>query len=283
MQKPRSIIITGDDFGSSPGVNQAIREAHERGILTNASLMVTGEAFPEAVDLAHQHPRLAVGLHLVLIGGKAVLPPERIPHLVDYAGKFLANPFLAGFRHQCHPAARREVREEIRAQLEKFRRTGLRLSHVDGHQHMHLSPVVLSTLAELANEFGIRAVRIPSEEPGIGLRLDKNRFLEKSCLWGMFSAIRMIYANRRIKSAGILSPQRVYGLLHSGRMTEEHLLRLIPKIRSDWVEVYSHPTMDDVTVARGASRLQLEALVSGRVREALRSQGFRLATYHELN
>ena len=67
----RFVIINGDDFGISHGVNQAIIEAHQRGILTSTSLMVTGDACEEAVALARTHPRLAVGLHLVLCGGKS--------------------------------------------------------------------------------------------------------------------------------------------------------------------------------------------------------------------
>lgn len=92
-------IINGDDFGFSSGVNRAIVKAHEQGILTSTSLMVTGEAV-EAVALAEAHPRLAVELHLVLVCGRAVLPPSQIPHLVDPTGQFLFNSVRAGLRYQ---------------------------------------------------------------------------------------------------------------------------------------------------------------------------------------
>lgn len=274
--------MTGDDFGFSRGVNQAILQAHEQGILTNASLMVNGEAAEEAIALARQHPRLAVGLHLVLSCGKAALAPHKIPHLVGRDGQFSVHLVTPGFKYQCHGAARREIRSEIRAQLEKFRQTGLVLSHVDGHQHMHMLPVVLSTLAQLSGEFRIRASRIPSEEWGVALRLDRSGFLEKT---GLSMAFGMLgpYARRQFRSVGIRFPERVYGLLQSGRMTEDYLLQLIPRIRADWVEIYSHPTTDSAASARGASRPQLDALISRRVREALLTQGFRLATYRELN
>ncbi len=282
-RKERSLIITGDDFGFSRGVNRAIIEAHEDGILTSTSLMVAGEAFEEAVSLADQHPRLAVGLHLVLSDLKAVLPAQQIPHLVNGKGEFSSNLVAAGFRYQCHPAAARELRGEIRAQLERFRRTGLKLSHVDGHQHLHMTPLVLNELIRLAGEFGIRAIRIPSEEFRLALRVDRSGFWEKGTLSVAFGMLRS-YAANRLKPAGICFPDRVYGLLQSGRMTEEYLLKLIPQIRSDRVEIYSHPTTDDGDAdPRGASRTQLEALVSGSVRKALDAQGFRLATYHELN
>ena len=282
-RKERFLIITGDDFGLSTGVNRAIIEAHESGVLTNASLMVTGEAFEEAVDLARRHPRLAVGLHLVLSDLQAVLPARRIPHLVTGEGKFSSNLVTAGFRYQCRPAATRELRTEVRAQLEKFRRTGLKLSHVDGHQHMHMTPTVLGELVRLSGEFGIRAVRVPSEEFRLALRADRSGFLEKGCLSAVFWALRS-YAAARLKPAGICFPDRVYGLLQTGKMTEEYLLQLIPRIQADRVEIYSHPTTDERDDdPRGASRPQLEALLSGRLRGALERAGFRLSTYGDLN
>lgn len=99
--------------------------------------MVTGEAFDQAVELAKANPSLAIGLHLVLCCGRSVLPPDQIPHLVNEHGEFSNDPTAAGLRYQFNGAAQREVALEIRAQLEKFRQTGLPLSHVDGHLHLH--------------------------------------------------------------------------------------------------------------------------------------------------
>lgn len=280
--KQRWVVVTGDDFGFSHGVNQAIIQAHERGILTAASLMVNGEAAEEAVELARQHPRLAVGLHLVLTCGKAVLPPLNIPHLVGRDGRFSDHLSGAGFRYQCHGPARREIQREIRAQLEKFRQTGLSLSHVDGHEHMHMVPIVLNTLTHLAGEFRIRAGRIPSEEFGVALRTDRSHFLEKAGLSLVFGML-VPYAQRRFRSAGIRFSERVYGLLQTGRMTEDYWLKLIPQIRADRVEIYAHPTLDSVVSPKGEGRAQLEALLSPRVRELLSAHGFRLATFQELN
>ena len=63
------LIITADDFGRSPEINAAVLEAHLRGILTSASLMVAGAAAPEAVEISRANPSLAVGLHVVLVDG----------------------------------------------------------------------------------------------------------------------------------------------------------------------------------------------------------------------
>jgi predicted glycoside hydrolase/deacetylase ChbG (UPF0249 family) len=75
----KQLIVNGDDFGLSESVNQGIIQSHQQGILTSTSLMVSGDAFENAVALAKTHPNLAVGLHLVTVCGKSVLPRESIP------------------------------------------------------------------------------------------------------------------------------------------------------------------------------------------------------------
>lgn len=278
----RSLIVTGDDFGFSRGVNRAILEAHERGILTSASLMVTGEAFEEAVELARAHPSLAVGLHLVVVAGRAVLRPPEIPHLVEATGQFVEGPVRLGLRYQFSRAAREELRREIYAQLATFRATGLPLSHVDGHLHMQMHPVVLEMLVEFADEFGIRAIRLPSEELRLALALDRRQILTK-CLWAwMFQRLRRA-GERRLTAAGLTYPERVYGLLTTGRLTESYLLGLIPQIRANRVEIYAHPAHEWADEPRngppGAGPAELLALLSDRVRAALALHGFELARY----
>ena len=144
------IITTADDFGRSPAINAAIIRAHREGILTAASLMVTGDAWQEAVQLARANPTLAVGLHLVVSNGRAVLPPTQIPHLVDASGRFPDDPLRLGLRYAFDRAAQRELAAEVAAQFARFAATGLPLSHVDGHQHLHVHPVVYRELDDPA-------------------------------------------------------------------------------------------------------------------------------------
>ncbi|MGQ9768754.1 MAG: ChbG/HpnK family deacetylase, partial [Anaerolineae bacterium] len=107
------IITTADDFGRLPAINAAIIRAHREGILTAASLMVTGDAWQEAVELARANPTLAVGLHLVVSDGRAVLPPTQIPHLVDASGRFPDDPLRLGLRYAFDRAAQRELAAEV--------------------------------------------------------------------------------------------------------------------------------------------------------------------------
>ena len=135
MSARRRLVVSGDDFGAAPEVNAAIVRAHREGILTSASLMVTGDAVDDAVARARAHPRLAVGLHLVLVQGRPALPPREIPRIVTASGTFPEQPVLAGLRYAwlavALPGGRDELKREIEAQLRAFAATGLRLAHVD--------------------------------------------------------------------------------------------------------------------------------------------------------
>ncbi|MBD2081007.1 hopanoid biosynthesis-associated protein HpnK [Leptolyngbya sp. FACHB-17] len=276
----RWMRINADDFGFSTGVNQAIITAHQQGVLTSTSIMVTGDAADEAIELAKANPSLAVGLHLVVGMGRSALPPEQIPHLVDAEGNFPDDPAWAGLRYQFSAKARQELPLEIRAQLEKFRRTGLKLSHVDGHLHLHAHPVILRHLVDLAKEFEIPEIRLPSEELSIALEIDRSGWIAKTVGSLVFSGLRR-YGENLLKKHRIQFADRVYGLLQTGQITESYLLELIPKITANRVEIYSHPA---ITVPGEPSNaplnlgfVELEALLSDRVRAALEAYGFELA------
>lgn len=267
----RQLTVTADDFGLSPEVNEAVIETHRLGIVTAASLMVAGDAAAHAVELARRTPSLAVGLHLVAADGRATLPVPDIPHLVDREGRFAKSPFRAGLRYAFSRVAREELRREIVAQLEAFRRTGLALAHVDGHHHLHVHPVILSILAELAPDYGIPAVRLPSEELATALALDR-KDAARNTLWrAVFSALS-VQARWRLARSGVRFADRVYGLFATGRIDEDYLLRLVPRMRGRRVELYAHPS----AARSGSGRHERDALSSPRVRDAIRAAGFAL-------
>ena len=246
--------------------------------------MVTGDACAEAVALARAHPRLAVGLHLVVVSGRSALPPAEIPHIVDATGRFLASP-IAGRPSVPVPSGRpRRAPQEIRAQLELFRRTGLPLSHVDGHLHMHLHPIVLRELAELAPEFQIPVVRLPSEELGLALSLGRVPLATRLVWSAVFPLLRR-NGILRLRRAGVAYADRVYGLLATGRLSEEYLVDLLPKISAEWAEVYCHPSIGadegSANGPPGSGARELAALLSPRVREAIQAGNFLLTSSAE--
>lgn len=291
---PIPLIINGDDFGYSEAVNHAIIQAHREGVLTSCSLMVNERAAHQAVELAKSNPGLAVGLHLALVHGRAALPHAEIPHITDANGDFTTSPFRAGVHYYFGPAARSEIRREMRAQFERFVATGLRFSHVDGHAHLHQHPVIFDELIGLCEEFGVRRVRVVKGEIRLSLKLDRKNLPAKLALGTVYNLLGR-WCERRLRGRGFVIPQKVYGLLQTGDMNEDYLLGLIRLIgvsdQSDQFdaasgEIYSHPLAFDADEAAkrenpGGER-ELKALISARVRGAIETTGFKPATYETL-
>ena len=166
----RRLIVNADDFGRSSSINEAVIRAHREGILTSASLMVNEPACDQAVEFARQNPDLGVGLHLALVCGRSALSAEKIPGLIDASGAFSNNAVTAGLRFFFLAGLKKQLRAEIQAQFEKFRSTGLRLDHVNGHLNIHLHPVVFGILMENAERWGIRQFRLTSDPLFLNLR-----------------------------------------------------------------------------------------------------------------
>jgi predicted glycoside hydrolase/deacetylase ChbG (UPF0249 family) len=181
---------------------------------------------------------------------------------------------------------RAELRREIEAQLEAFVATGLPLSHVDGHLNMHLHPMVLAILVELAPRFGIKAVRLSRESLGAALRHDRSHLLRKLSEGAVFHALAA-YAAPRLRAAGIVTADRVYGMHQTGHVDERYLLALIRCLPDGVSELYCHPA------ERAPAGLaphqpgydnagELAALVSPAVRESIRRGAVELISYRRL-
>jgi hopanoid biosynthesis associated protein HpnK len=270
----RRLIVNADDFGISPAANEAILRAHREGILTTASLMVTGKAFAEAVTQARDHPDLGVGLHLVLADASPFLTPDQIPGLVRSDGRFSPSPAAAGLRIFFKPSLRDSLRRELAAQFECFHRTGLPLDHVIGHHHLHLHPVVLDLLTEHAVTWGIRHLRLTRDPFLLNARIASGRWLHRLTLAFLFQLLAR-RARRRLAQCGIRHASFVFGLLQSGRVTEEFISRLLPVLPDGDSELYSHPSVD-------GSKSELDALLSPRVRRLVETQRVELIRYRDL-
>jgi len=225
----RSLIVTADDFGAHESVNEAVERGHVDGILTAASLMVGAPAAADAVARARRLPRLGVGLHLVLVEGRPVLPPREIPDLVDASGCFRSDMVASAINIFLRPRARRQLAAEIEAQFAAFAATGLPLDHVNAHKHFHLHPTIAGTVLRVGRRFGMRAVRVPVEPGAGGIAAPFARALQ-----------------RRLRRAGMTVPDQVYGLADSGRMTAARLGAIIAALPDGLNEIYLHPaTRDD--------------------------------------
>jgi len=138
MAAKHYLIVNADDFGQSHSVNWGIIEAHERGIVTSASLMVRWPAAAEAAVYSRQHPNLSLGLHVDF--GEWAYRGD------DWVSLYQVDPINDTTA----------VADEVSRQLTTFRRlVGKDPTHIDSHQHVHLWEPLRTVLTEVARDLTV--------------------------------------------------------------------------------------------------------------------------------
>lgn len=232
MSEKRLLIVNADDLGLSPGANAGIFEAHERGIVTSASLMVRADSAAEAVALSSGRPGLAVGLHL------------------DIAEWQYENGEWRAIYERCLPEDAAAVEAECRGQLAAFRElTGRDPTHLDSHQHTHMSEPVASVATSMATE-----LKVPLR--GRGIRYE-----------------------------GGFYGQSGKGEPYPAGIEAEHLIELVEALPPGRTELGCHPGIgNDTGSSYAAEREQeLRALCDPRVKAALEREEISLCSFAQIS
>jgi predicted glycoside hydrolase/deacetylase ChbG (UPF0249 family) len=233
MAAARVLIVNADDLGLSGAVNAGIAAAHERGIVTSASLMVRQGAAPAAAGYADAHPALAVGLHIDLgqwdyENGEWIVAYQRCPQDDEAA-----------------------VEAECRAQLDGFRRLLNRdPTHLDSHQHTHMSEPVTSVVDRLAAELGVP-----------------------------------LRARGGIRYEGGFYGQTGKGELVPDAISVASLIQTLSSMPAGWTELSCHPGLgmrEESSYGR-EREVEVRALCDPRVREAIETQGIELRSFARLD
>lgn len=230
----RRIIINADDLGLSPSVNTAIFDVFRAGNLTSATLMVNMPGTEDAVRRLKDHPGLSVGLHFCLTEGNALTGTSG---LTEASGAFRPRPELA--RRSLRGAVQAaEVQRELEAQLAAMDRLGVKPTHVDSHQHVHMLPAVLSGMLPVLRERGLamRVVRPPSSAVGAAWRRPKKV---------MKQLLNAYLADRACRRSGLRTNDllvSIHDLDHTGPYQASTYLELLAGTPQDaLVEVMVHP------------------------------------------
>lgn len=264
----KRLVVNADDFGFTPDVNDGILRSHLDGIVRSTSLMANGPAFEHAVRIAHRHPGLGVGCHLTLVQGESLASPGT--QLPRSAVRLLANP------PTLHEALR-----EFGAQIEALLDHGIRPSHLDTHQHVHLLPVVLEAVATLADRFRIRWIRKPFDTPvGVAPVLRA----------GLSLAIRpwRIPFEERLRRAHCRTSDYFAGFVGTGTMDARWLVALLAGLPGGTGELMCHPGICGPDLQRADTRLkqsreiEMAALCSDEVRRAVAENRIELLSYRDL-
>jgi predicted glycoside hydrolase/deacetylase ChbG (UPF0249 family) len=252
MTAPRRwLVVNADDLGRTLGVNDGILEAHARGIVSSATLMVGFAAAADAARRTAAHPRLGIGLHVTLTGAAPTLPASQVASLVDRRGRFPAKP------EGIASPSPTELLAEIRHQLDMFRGLVGRLpTHLDSHHHSHRHPAVLDALIEVAREH-----RLPVRASS--------------------SAVA-----RRLRDTGVPTTGVFVERFFGDQAELDVLLEILDGLPEGSAELMCHPARVDDELRAGSSYAEprareLTTLCAPEARERLERRGIRLATFSE--
>jgi hopanoid biosynthesis associated protein HpnK len=289
----RQLIVNADDLGLTAGVNRAIREAHNDGIVTSATLMATGAAFADAIELARATPSLSVGCHVVLVDGTAISERASIATLLSprasASGHFHSRISAVATRATFRRFDPDQLVTEITAQIRTIQAAGIKVTHLDTHKHTHIFPQILSALVKAARICGVPAVRNPFGSL-TSLRLPE--FARSSGLWKRYGQVRILntFAARfrdTVRRAGLVTPDGALGVIETGSLDTSLLRRALTNLPDGTWELVCHPGYDDADLRSSHTRLlasretERHLLVSPELRQFLNEQAIRLIGYRE--
>jgi predicted glycoside hydrolase/deacetylase ChbG (UPF0249 family) len=293
----RRLIVNADDFGLTPGVNRAIVETHQRGIVTSATMMAGARAFDDAAEqarsLASGATPFGIGCHIVLVDGVPLSTPAHIMSLMeagDGIARFresLSSFAIAASRGRINPD---ELETEATAQIRTIQQAGLTPSHFDTHKHTHIFPAILRPLLRAANACGIPAVRNPFG-PGDGLpltRLATNlKLAKRSVQMRILSSFAPSF-RREVARQGLRTTDGAVGVQVTGILDLDLFVEIASSLPEGTWEMVCHPGYNDTdldgirTRLRASREQELEVLTSPEAKRALEVRGVRLISYNEL-
>ena len=284
----RRLIINADDFGLTSGVNRAIVEGNHSGVLTSATLMANAKASVAATELAKAQPSLKTGCHVVLIDGTPLTAD--LPTLTNGASRFRSSLKQFALDAVRKRIAAEEIQRETEAQIRRIQACGIALTHVDSHKHTHMFPQVLRPVLRAARACGVRAVRNPFEPLQAW---PKSMVIGNPGLWSRSAAVMafQIFASefrRALKEEGMLSTNGTVGIAATGMLDQQKLLKILKALPEGTWELVCHPGYSDADLQAAGTRLtqsrevELAALISAEIQEAITRQKIQLISYADL-
>lgn len=154
----KQLIINSDDFGMSKEVNEGTKIGILKGIVKSVSVMPNMPFFNDAIIFLKKHPHVSVGLHFNITEGKPLISPHVANNLIREDDNFhfwisLIPRLMFRNIKLC------EIEEELKAQYSKLEATGLRITHIDSHHHVHLYPRIFKLISKFSDKKNVLSLR----------------------------------------------------------------------------------------------------------------------------
>ncbi len=277
------LVVNADDFGILTGINDGIVRAHLEGIVTSTSLMAVGEAFTHAVECCLAVPTLDVGVHLTLVAEKPLLPGQS--SLTESDGRFPAGAGALMQRWLLGGIRMAEVQAEWSAQIERVLDHGIRVTHLDSHQHVHALPWLADVSRQLAARYHIPFLRVPIERPRLAWLASRHG--TKRVLGALALRVCGVLAGLTKNGAGSSQPLRFLGFQDGGRLDDRRLQFLLGHLRPGWAyELMCHPGLrPEATGVQNWEyhhEVELNALTRPGIRAEIAARNISLCSFADL-
>ncbi|MDR3569686.1 MAG: ChbG/HpnK family deacetylase [Syntrophobacteraceae bacterium] len=256
----KKLIINADDLGLTKGINLAVSECADAGLLRSATIMANGAAFDDAVKIFGNREEFGTGIHFVLTGLKPVAPVQKVAGLLGPDGLLPSGPLGLLEKIAADKSLRDALRHELFAQAEKVFDSGIKPTHFDSHKHVHIIPAVLDVMVEIAARFSVKWVREPFEPNG-SWRFSpdlhngfKANFFKQLAVARVSTLARPAFRSR-VRGAGMKTAAGVYGISFTGLMNEAILKSLCGMLKPGLSELMTHPGVMDADLLGLKGRL----------------------------
>jgi predicted glycoside hydrolase/deacetylase ChbG (UPF0249 family) len=287
------LIINADDFGLCEGVNRAIAEAHQNGILTSTTLMTNMPSAEEAIKIAQQLPTLGVGIHLNLTQGRPLSNNPIVTLLVNDNGEFHFSAGTLAYKSLVSSKFRAAIKAELAAQIQWAIDRDLKPTHLDSHKHIHSFPAIYPIVCSLAKQFNINSIRFTYEPTGVFSSpwppTDKDA-RKRTRLTRIMARIN------RLQNPKFLKTKATYGIAHTGKIDINFFKALVSDLLTPasccrktaaGAEVMTHPGFTEGlekfrTRLVEQRRVEFDTLCSKEVGQFLQDAGIKLIHYGQL-
>jgi predicted glycoside hydrolase/deacetylase ChbG (UPF0249 family) len=288
----RCLIISADGYGFTAGTTTAIEECVAFGTVCSLSVNVNFKHADGLAALVRKYPDISVGCHINPLVGPPVLPPNKIPTLLDENGEFLYKAFTRNFFERRIRLS--ELRAEMTAQVEKTREmAGKAFSHIDFHMGLHRLPGLYAAFLDVAEQSGVQRIRTHRYRVGMESRFPRVRhfFYLFETTTRIPKFLWNLYLRKKALSRGLVMPDYWVGITNNVSRPEgisvKNYLMMLRNLPKGFCEFVAHPGYVDEELKRWATYLdprvsEREVLLSSEFRDALRATDIHLAGYRDI-
>ncbi len=287
----KKILVSCDDLGISEGINSAIKKCSEKGVISSTSIVANGNFYEHALNnVINKIPIENYGLHLNLTEGKALFR-DKTNDLTDKNNHFKFSAKILFFKNffDQKKELKIAVYNELKTQIEKVIKDGIKLSHFDSHEHIHHSPWIFKIIEDLGKEFNIKKIRFVNEKLVI-----KNYFKDifyKSKNLNYLKHLIINFNKKKIKNS-FISTDYFFGLLNSGKIKSDELFLYLDSIEENKItEICFHPS-DEIDekkenlksfYSHENRKLEKNFLLGTEFKSYIQNNKIRLTSFSEIN